>query len=124
MAFTHTTAMLFWCALSLPPVLVSVSYYLGSPRTETVTHKWLVSLHGVSISALCLAAVLVGGFGNPQQENWPLFGFLCLAAALLVVYAVVRFRGRKLLHGLQLINILWLVFAVVLGRMAVTGTWP
>ncbi len=124
MAFTHTSAMLFWCALSLPPVLVSAAYYLGSPRTETFTHRWLVSSHGIFISALCLVAVLVGGFGSPHQENWPLFGFFCLAAGLLMAYAVVQFRGRKLLHGLQLVNFLWLVTAVVFGRMAVTGTWP
>ena len=71
-----------------------------------------------------MGAVLVGGFAHPRQQNWPPFGFLCLAAALLVFYWVARFRGRKLLHGLQVINFVWLVFAVVLGRMAVTGTWP
>lgn len=124
MAFTHTAAMLFWSALSMPPILVSVSYFLGSPSTETVAHRWLVSLHGVFITTLCLGAVLVGGFGHPRQENGPVFDFLCLAAALLMAYSVLRFRGRKLLHGLQVINFVWLVFAVVLGRMAVTGIWP
>ena len=124
MTFTHTTAMFFWSALALPPVIASVAYFRTSPSTEPLAQRLAVSAHGIAISVLCLSALLIGGFGHSQQEFGVFFRSFCWVPVFLIAYSFWRFRGKKSIHLLQVINLIWLFFAVVLGGMAVTGVWP
>ena len=124
MTFTHATAMFFWSALALPPVIASVAYFRTSPSTEPLAQRLAVSAHGIAISVLCLSALLIGGFGHSQQEFGVFFRSFCWVPVFLIAYSFWRFRGKKSIHLLQVVNLIWLFFAVVLGGMAVTGVWP
>ncbi len=120
---TFQSAMFFWFSASLLPLLTSVAYFRSSPTGEPVAQRLAVSAHGVAISALCIGAVAIGAFGSPRQEYGNLFGLLCWVPVALIGYSFWRFRGNKQVHLLQAINLLWLLAAVFLGGMAVSGVW-
>jgi hypothetical protein len=123
MAFTPTTALLAWIALSIPPTIVSAVYFYSSPESEKFIQRLATSVHGLVISALFLGALLFGRFGNPKHEYGSTYGELCLVPIAIVIYSLWQFRGNKSVHILQAVNILWLGLAFFLGSMAVTGVW-
>ncbi|MEN6584708.1 MAG: hypothetical protein ABFE02_01475 [Sulfuricella sp.] len=122
--FTFKTAMLFWFVAASVPLITSLVYFRASPSTEPLAHRIAVSLHGAFISVLCIGAVLVGMVGSPRPELGETFRLLLFVPIALVVYSFWRFRGKRVVHLLQGINLLWLAFAFFLGGMAVSGVWP
>jgi hypothetical protein len=120
---TFKTAMLFWLVAASVPLLTSLAYFRASPLTESFSQRIAVSLHGAAISALCIGAVLVGMAGAPRAEFGEIFRSLLLVPIFLVIYSLWRFQGRRAIHLLQGINLLWLAFAFFFGGMAVTGVW-
>ena len=121
--FTFKTAMVFWLVAASVPVVTSLVYFRASPPTESLTHRIAVSLHGVAVSVLCIGAVLVGMTGAPGPELGATFRFLLVVPVALVAYSLCHFHGKRAIHLLQGINLLWLAFAFFLGGMAVTGVW-
>ena len=123
MIFSHTTALLFLGAISLLPVITSIVYFRASPVSDSVSLRMSVSAHGVVLSALCLGAVFIGGFGLHRPEFGQPFMLLLLAPIILIGYSFWQFNGKKIIHLLQFINLIWLFFAAFLGGMTVTGMW-
>lgn len=122
--FTFKSAMLFWLLASSVPLLTSLAYFRASPVTESLVQRISVSLHGAAVSALCIAAVLVGMVGTPSPAFAEPFHLLLFVPVVLVLYSFWRFRGNRATHLVQSINLLWLALAFVFGSMAVTGVWP
>lgn len=121
--FTFKTAMVFWLVAASVPLVTSLVYFRASPLTESLTQRIAVSLHGVVVSILCVGAVLVGMIGSPRQELGEIFRFLLAVPLALVVYSLWHFHGKRAIHPIQGIKLLWLTFAFSLGGMAVTGVW-
>lgn len=121
--FTFKSALLFWLLASSVPLLTSLAYFRASPVTDSLPQRISVSLHGVTVSALCIAAVLVGMVGTPRSSLAEPFHLLLLVPVVLALYSFWRFRGNKAIHLLQSINLLWLALASFFGSMAVTGVW-
>lgn len=122
--FTFKTAMLFWLAAASVPLITSLVYFRASPSTDPLAQRIAVSLHGVAVSVLCIGAVLVGMLGTPRPELGEVFHLLLLVPIALVAYSLLCFRGKKAVHFLQSINLLWFAFAFFLGSMMVAGVWP
>lgn len=121
--FTFKTAMVFWLVAASVPLVTSFVYFRASPQTAPLTHRIAVSLHGVAVSILCVGAVWVGMIGSPHPEFGAIFHFLLVLPLVLVAYSLWHFHGKRAIHLLQGINLLWLAFAFFLGGMAVTGVW-
>lgn len=121
--FSFKSALMFWLLASSVPLLTSLVYFRASPATESLTQRIFVSLHGVAVSALCVAAVLVGVVGTPRPSLAESFHLLLFIPIVLALYSFRRFRGSKSVHLLQSINLLWLALAFFFGSMAVTGIW-
>ena len=121
--FTFKTAMLFWLVAASVPLITSFVYFRASPATEALAQRIAVSLHGAAVSVLCVGAVLIGMLGSPRPELGETFRFLLLVPIALVIYSLWCFRGKRAIHLLQGINLLWLALAFVFGGMAVTGVW-
>lgn len=88
--------------------------------TEPLAQRIPISVHGAFIAVLCIGAVLVGMVGSPRPELGETFRLLLLAPIALVVYSLWHFRGKRAVHFLQGINLLWLAFAFFLGGMGVS----
>lgn len=121
---TFKSAMLFWLLASAVPLLTSLVYFRASPSTEPLAQRIAVSLHGVAVSALCIAAVLVGMLGTPSPAFAEPFRLLLFVPVVLALYSLWRFQGNRAIHLLQSINLIWLALAFYFGVMAVTGVWP
>lgn len=121
--FTFKSTLLFWLLVSSVPLLTSLAYFRASPDTESLAQRVSVSLHGVSVSAICVAAVLVGIVGMPSPALAKPFRLLLFVPVVLVFYSFWHFRGNRAIHLLQSINMLWLALAFVFGSMVVTGVW-
>ena len=121
--FTFKVAMVFWLVAASVPLVTSLVYFRTSPPTDSLIQRIAVSLHGVTVFVLCVGAVLIGMIGFPRQELGATFQLLLFVPLGLVVYSIRHFHGKRAIHLLQAINLLWLAFASFLGRMAVTGVW-
>jgi hypothetical protein len=121
--FTFKVAMVFWLVAASVPLVTSLVYFRTSPPTDSLIQRIAVSLHGVTVFVLCVGAVLVGMIGSPRQELGAIFQLLLFVPLGLVAYSIRHFHGKRAIHLLQAINLLWLAFASFLGRMAVTGVW-
>ncbi|OUC16568.1 MAG: hypothetical protein B0A82_00945 [Alkalinema sp. CACIAM 70d] len=122
--FTFKSSMFLWLVAASVPVITSVAYFLASPATETFVKRISVSMHRVAVSALCVGAVLIGMLGSPCQEMEAIFQIFLLPTLACIVYSLWVFQGKKTIHLLQSINLLWLTFALFFGGMAVKGVWP
>ena len=121
--FTFKVAMVFWLVAASVPLVTSLVYFRTSPPTDSLIQRIAVSLHGVTVFVLCVGAVLVGMIGSPRPELGATFQLLLFVPLGLVAYSIRHFHGKRAIHLLQAINLLWLAFASFLGRMAVTGVW-
>ena len=106
--FTFNTAMLFWLVLCLPPLITSFVYFQASSATESIAQRIGVSLHGATLSIILIGAVLVGMLGTPDPAFGKTFCFLLLVPIILIIYSFWRFQGNKVVHFLQVFNLLWL----------------
>ena len=121
--FTFKSAMLFWLLASSVPLATSFVYFRASSSSSSLAQRIAVSLHGAAVSALCVAAVLVGMVGTPRPAFGEPFRLLLFVPIALSVYSLWRFQGNKAIHLLQGVNLLWLALAFFFGGMAVTGVW-
>jgi hypothetical protein len=121
--FTFKIAMLLWLAVASVPLITSLVYFRASPSSQSLANRIAVSLHGVTISALCIVAILIGMVGSPRQELGETFRFLLFVPIPVIIYSFWRFQGKRAIHFLQGINLLWLALAFFFGSMAVTGVW-
>ena len=115
-------AILYWGA-ALPPFMVSMAYLWASPPSVPFAQRFAVSMHGAAIAVLFIGALLTTSYGQPKQEYGQFYVLLLLVPAASILYSVWRFTGRKWLHLLQIINLIWLVLAFFIGGMAVTDLW-
>ena len=122
--FAFKTAIAFWLVAAAVPLVTSLVYFRASRPSESLTQRMAVSLHGAAVSVLCVGAVLVGMIGSPRPEFEEALRFLVVVPLALIAYSLWHFHGKRAIHFLQGINLLWLAFAFFLGGMAVTGVWP
>jgi hypothetical protein len=109
-----------------PPFLmifVSVAYYRASPHVQHLGERLLVSAPGALIAALWFAAFFVSLAGDARPSYGKPFAYALLVPLLLMVLALLRFKGRASVHYLQLLNLAGLALTFYVGSMAITGRW-
>lgn len=118
-ALLPTVSQLWMLPLCAP--LVSVVYYVASPTVQPRHLRLLASAHGAALAlvyALVIAVTMARGT-NPAYVT-PFVVALAVPVALMLLSFVV-FRGRRVVHVLQLLNVLCLLLALFFGAMALTG---
>lgn len=102
---------------------VSVTYFFADARRPAYAARVISSAHGVLGMLLYFGALV----SNPQPQYRPSLAIAYLALYILPVAAIVvsffTFRGPRLVHLLQIPNLLALYWALFVGGMAVTGDW-
>ena len=112
--------------LYLAPILavsISAVYFYTSPHTEPLFRRIVASAHGATIALLYIASMCVYWFDLGRVDYGSKFAILLLIPAVLIVVSFFLFRGRKSIHGLQMINFLCLIWTGYVGPMAVAGIW-
>jgi hypothetical protein len=106
----------------IPPLLaiaISVVYYMTSPRGAPIARRLFASAHGVIIAVLYVGAISIWLSGNSRRELGTPFLLLLLVPFASIIASFFLFRGPKLIHLLQLVNILLLLWTGVIGGIAV-----
>lgn len=112
----------FWLAPFIT-LAVSIAYFRASPSTQRLAARLAASSHGASITVLYLGAMAVWLSGHSNSAYAGPFAFFLLIPLVLVVVAFFVFRGRKMIHLLQFINVAALAWTFFIGSMAVTDRW-
>jgi hypothetical protein len=110
--------------LHLPAVcsaLISVAYFRAGATDQSLSRRLLASAHGATISLLyCGAWVVYLTHHGSDAFARPFAQIMTLPLALIVV-ALVVFRGRRIVHLLQVPNLLCLLWVWLRGTVVVTG---
>lgn len=122
---SHLVAWLTWFGYVLgAPVLaaaVSGLYFAASPRAEPLRKRVLVSAHGAAIALLYVLAWIVLITGRSNLRLGTPFLLLLILPVLLITLSFAFYRGRKVVHWLQIINMVCLLWTGFVGTMLVTG---
>ena len=105
-------------------VLISVAYFLSSDPKQSFARRVLASTHGITIALLYLGAWMVN-LTQYANDKWarPFAGLMVIPLGLRAT-AFVAFRGRKMVHLLQLPLLLCLLWVWLRGvpRIAMCDT--
>lgn len=119
-ASQHT---LQWLGVLVAAPMVSLIYFLASPKSQPMNGRLLASAPGVLIALFYLGAGLV----HVRKLSTPSFGLpfavMLLLPLGLMLLSFAIFRGPKRVHLLQLVNLVCLFWTFFVGSMAVTGNW-
>jgi hypothetical protein len=102
------------------PSLISLVYFLASPRTQLLSKRLLTSAHGVSVTALWLIAAAFYSLHISSGTLGLLFVLLALGSASLIMVSLVRYQGPKGLHILVLFEFPAFIWALAIGVVAAT----
>ena len=101
----------------------SIIYYRAAAPTLARPVKLLVSAHGLCLAALYMLAMTIFW----AEKAKPAFALPFLLSLLLPVglmlVSLVKFKGHRVAHWLQLINVACILWVAFIGIMAVTGDW-
>ena len=105
-------------------LFVSGAYYFLDIGETHRRVRIFVSAHGAAGALLYVAALITWDVA-PNYRPWAAWPYLLLFLLPLasVIYALVRFRGPRWLHVIQLFNLWAFAYALFIGGMAVTGDW-
>jgi len=120
------TLLMVWAQWFLAPLValgISAVYFLTCSRDLPVGTRLAASAHGVVIAVLYALAMLVALSRHSRPELGTPFSLLLVVPLLLILAALFLYRGRKLVHLLQVPNLLCLGWTAFIGGMAVTGNW-
>lgn len=89
----------------------------------TKTSRIAVSVAGPLISFLYLMSLTIGlrGYGNLKFAQ--VFFVALIVPCIFVLYALVKYRGPKKIHALQVLNVLALIDSYFIGTMAISDNW-
>jgi hypothetical protein len=104
-------------------VLISVIYFLRSPKTQPMARRFLVSAHGIAISVIYIAAMLVWQTGSARTALATPLAFAFVFPLVLMVASFIWFRGPRFIHLPQFGNLFCLGATYFVGGMAITGDW-
>jgi hypothetical protein len=118
--------LLGYAQFFLAPLLtfaVSIIYFLFSPKSQPLLVRLLASAHGAVIAIIFFLSLTLSNLVEPSPNFGKPFFIFYLALLALIVASLFLFKGRKIIHGLQVVNLLGLVWTYFIGGMAITGVW-
>ena len=98
-------------------ILVSVIYFCASPKTQNLSTRLLASAHGVSIVIIFLGAFLISYFCKSQEMSDLIYEILMAVPVSLIIISFFLFRGSKIIHLLQLVNLFCLLWSAFSAHM-------
>lgn len=103
---------------------VSGVYYACDIREPRRSVRLMVSAHGV-VGALLYLGALLFWYLSPTYRPWATLPFLLAFVLPLssIVFSLLRFKGPRVLHLTQFLNLGAMVYALFIGGMAISGDW-
>jgi hypothetical protein len=109
----------------IPLLTVSVStiYFISQPRASApICTRLLTSVHGLSIALIFLVFWALATTPAARYTS-PLVLLLTLVPLALFVPSLMWFKGPRLIHLFQLVNVACLSLALLYGALFTGGPW-
>src|SRR5258706_14008318 len=101
----------------------SVVYYVAPPMDTPLPRSILVPAHGAAMALLYVGAMTVALRGASRPTYGTPFLVFMAIPVLFAILAMRFYQGNRMIHLLQVVNVLCLAWTGFMGRMAVTGKW-
>ena len=103
---------------------VSGVYYVCDADEPQRSVRLMVSSHGV-LGTLLYSCALLWWSVSPTYRLWASLPFVLTFVLPLssILFSFFKFRGPKVVHLVQLLNLSALAYALFIGGMAVSGGW-
>lgn len=114
-----------WYGAPITMIAISVIYFLADSRKNELSARLLTSSHGILGAFIYLGAMCLHYF-KPLEYRPHLavpFAILCMVPLVAMFYSFFTFRGNRMVHILQILNLWALTWTLFIGGMAVTGDW-
>jgi len=112
----------FWGA-PLLTIAISAAYFFAADPSAGFGRRALWSAHGVAAAVIYFGAMAVWITGASRPLLGTVFLWLSLLPIALILYSLVGFRGKRLVHVLQVPNLVAIGWGTFIGAMAATGDW-
>jgi hypothetical protein len=104
--------------------LVSVVYFMASPKSQPMRKRLMASAHGAVIVMLYALAWLVIIVGVSRPSMFLPFAILLLFPGVLIATSFFVYKGPRAVHWLQVPNVACLLWTGFAGGMLITGQSP
>jgi hypothetical protein len=111
----HPQYLLLLLAIAAVPSVISGVYLFAAPKSASVARRIAGSLHGVVIGLLAAYVYSQGSASRCAQPRLAIFLVILAAPPLLVALSFKVFRGKRSIHGLQIINGFWYLNMIAFG---------
>ena len=102
-------------------VLISIAYFRACAPDQPLPRRALASAHGVTIAALYVGAWAVY-LTHHASDAWARpYGHLMAVPVGFIVVSFILFRGKRMVHLLQVPNLFCLLWVWLRGTVVVTG---
>ena len=120
------TTAVAWQWIGAPVVMLGVSaaYFTAYRGRPAYGPRLLCSAHGFVGAALYVGALALWAVSPAYRPSlgWP-YAVSFLLPLVLIVLALIKFKGPKWIHLLQLPNLCAMYWSLFIGGMAITGDW-
>lgn len=120
MGSTVAIVQLIWAPLLASGI--SGLYFVGSSNPN-LRERLTISAHGVLLALIFLVALAVAFSGAARPSFAVPFWTIFVLPALSSVLALLRFRGNRAMHLLQVPLLAAAAWICFVGTMAVRGEW-
>lgn len=103
--------------------IASVAYFRTSPSSQQLVLRLLASAHGIVITIVFLVGAAFPTIASPSPYYGRPFQLMCFLCVVLMATSFFLYRGRKIIHWFQLLNVAGVVATLFIGGMAITGVW-
>jgi hypothetical protein len=104
--------------------LVSVVYFLSSPKNQPMQQRLLSSAHGAVVVILYALAWLFVIAGISRPSLLLPFAVSLLVPGALIAASFFLYKGARQVHWLQVPNVACLLWTGFVGGMLITGQSP
>ena len=111
-----------WLPSMIVMTAISVTYFV-TDKTPSKAARLVSAAHGLIGAILLGGAIFIWQSGRSNDAFAEPYTLLLLLPVASVVFSFFFYRGRKLVHLLQIPNSLCLLWAFFIGSMAVSGNW-
>ena len=124
MTFYQSQALGQIAVFYIIPLAVSALYFFKS-KDANMTQRILISAHGLIFIFASLFAVFVSATTSIEsfETEGSIFQGILLIGIASIIYAFIQFKGSRLVHLTQIINVFAAIFIWFVGGMTISHDW-
>ena len=108
----YTSIMIIMCT-------ISVLYFIFNSSSTNLIERICVSIHGILGTILYTGAIYLFEIKNSNKYLLSIYHTLLLLPVLSIIYSFFKFKGKKIIHFLQILNVICLIIVWFFGSLLI-----